>query len=316
MDSPFPQDTQLTAIAVIVRNQMMIADEVLPRTAPLGKEKFSYQSYPAEQQFTVPDTKVGRRSQVNEVEFSGKRVTDETEDHGLDHPLPISDINNAPANTNIEALTTEMLSGLIILDREVRTSRLVFNKDSYAGNSEVVSATDRFDAAGSDPVEYLLDVLDRPIMRPNIAVIGQSEWRLLRTHPAVVKAVHGNNGDKGAATRQQVAELLEIEDILVGRARVNYAKPGKAAELRPCWRGGMALIYQDKAAAKVAGVVDGSNVTFGFTAQYGTRVAGSKDDSTIGLRGGRRVRVGESVKEVICAPHLGFFLQDVITPAA
>ncbi|MCT9014611.1 hypothetical protein N6G05_13680 [Cupriavidus gilardii] len=198
----------------------------------------------------------------------------------------------------------------------MRTSRLVFDPQSYAGNSETVAATDRFDAADSDPVEYLLDVLDRLIMRPNIAVIGQSEWRVLRTHPAIVKAVHGNNGDKGAATRQQVAELLEIEDILVGRARVNYAKPGQPGQLKPCWRGGMALIYRDAAAAKVAGVVEGSNVTFGFTAQYGTRVAGAKDDASIGLRGGRRVRVGESVKEVICAPQLGFFLKDVITPAA
>lgn len=315
MDSPFPQDIQLTAIAVLVRNQMMIADDVLPRTAPLGKEKFAYQNYPLEQQFTVPDTKVGRRSQVNEVEFGGKRVTDETEDHGLDHPLPISDINNAPANTNIEALTTEMLSGLIILDREVRTAKTVFSAASYGGNTENVGVTDRFDNPDSDPIEYLLDVLDRPIMRPNIAILGQAEWRFLRTHPAVVKAVHGTAGDKGAATREQVAELLELERILVGRARVNASKPGQAAALKPCWAGGAAFIYQDASAAKVAGAVDGANVTFGFTAQYGTRVAGAENDPKIGLRGGRRVRVGESVKEVICAPGLGFFLKDVITPA-
>jgi hypothetical protein len=315
MDSPFPQDTQLTAIAVLVKNQMMIADDVLPRTAPLGKEKFAYQEYPIEQQFTVPDTKVGRRSQVNEVEFAGKRLTDETEDHGLEHALPMSDITNAPANTNVEALTTEMLSGLIILDRELRTANKVFDPATYDGNSETVGASDRFDNPDSDPVEYLLDVLDRPIMRPNIAVIGQAEWRLLRTHPAIVKAVHGNSGDKGAATRQQVAELLEIDQILIGRARVNRAKPGQAAQIKPCWKGGMALLYQDAAAAKVAGVVDGANVTFGFTAQFSTRVAGAKDDGNIGLRGGRRVRVGESVKEVVCAPGLGFFLKDVITPA-
>lgn len=68
----------------------------------------------------------------------------------------------------------------------------------------------------------------------------------------------------------------------------------------------MSLLYQDTAAAKIAGVVDGANVTFGFTAEYGTRIAGAEYDSRIGLRGGRRVRVGESVKEIVCAPELGF----------
>ena len=74
MTSPFPIDPQLTAIAVIVRNQAMIADQVLPRTSSLAKPTFAYQYYPPAQQFTVPDTKVGRRSQVNQVEFNGERV--------------------------------------------------------------------------------------------------------------------------------------------------------------------------------------------------------------------------------------------------
>lgn len=43
MPSPFPIDPQLTAIAVIVRNQAMIADQVLPRTSPLAKTQFAYQ---------------------------------------------------------------------------------------------------------------------------------------------------------------------------------------------------------------------------------------------------------------------------------
>ncbi|HHV7519295.1 TPA: phage capsid protein [Burkholderia orbicola] len=315
MTSPFPIDPQLTAIAVIVRNQAMIADLVLPRTSSLAKPTFGYQYYPPTQQFTVPDTKVGRRSQVNQVEFNGKRVTSETEDYGLDHALPQTDLDDAPDNTNLEALTTEMLAGLILLDRESRVSRTVFDPATYKGNAENVAATDRFDNPNSDPLEFLLEVLDRPIMRPNVAVLGQSEWRALRQHPVIAKAVHGNAGDKGAATRAQVAELLEIDQILVGRARVNLSKPGQQAKIAPAWSGGMSLLYQDTAAAKIAGVVDGANVTFGFTAEYGTRIAGAEYDSKIGLRGGRRVRVGESVKEVVCAPELGFFLKDVITPA-
>lgn len=309
---PFPQSTQLTAIAIAVRNRALIADDVLPRTLPLSKDSFQYQNYPAEQFMTVPDTKVGRRSRVNEVNFNGALVTESTEDFGLEHPLPIKDIDNAPDNTNLEAVTTEWLTGLVLLDREIRTANKVFSPTVYGGNTETVDATDKFSNVDSDPIGHLLDVLDRPIMRPNTMIIGQSEWRALRTHPKVVKAVNRTSGDAGAATLAAVAELLEIEKILVGSALVNSAKPGQDANMQKCWKGGLSLIYQDVAAAKVSGLVNGANVTFGFTAQTGTRVAGAQDDGDIGLRGGRRVRVGETVKEVICAPQLGFFLKDVI----
>jgi len=314
MPSPFPTDPQLTAIAVLVKNRQLIADLVLPRTAPLKKSEFKYQKYPIEQQFTVPDSKVGRRSRVNQVEFKGELVTDSTADFGLEHPLPFSDERDAPDNTNVEGMTTEWLMNLVLLGREVRAANLVFKAASYGGNSETVSAGDRFDDPTSDALGLVLDVLDRPIMRPNVVTFGQSEWRAFRTHPAIVKAVHGNSGDSGAVTREQVADLLELDKVLVGRSLVNIAKPGQAANLNPCWRGGVSFIYQDEAAAKIAGVVEGANVTFGFTAQTGERVAGAWDDRNIGLRGGRMVRSGETVKEVICAPALGFYLKDVITP--
>ncbi|MCW5300875.1 phage capsid protein [Herbaspirillum lusitanum] len=315
MPTPFPQDTQLTAIAIAVRNPNLIADEVLPRSTPLSKTGFKYQEYPVEQFMTVPDTKVGRRSRVNQVDFKGKLVSNSTEDYGLEHPLPNSDITDAPDNTNLEAMTSEWLAGLVLLDREYRVAQLVFNPASYGANNATIAAADRFDNANSDPLEMLLDYLDRPILRPNTMTIGQREWRLLRTHPVIAKAANGTSGDKGAVTKERVAELLEIEKIVVGQARLNSAKPGQNANLQPCWAGGLSLTYQDAAAAKMSGVVDGANVTFGFTAQTGQRVAGAKDDSNIGLRGGRMVRVGETVKEVICAPSLGFFLKDVITPA-
>ncbi|WP_211452615.1 phage capsid protein [Collimonas antrihumi] len=314
MDSPFPQDPQLTAIAIAISNNELIADLVLPRTTPLGKSSFKYQEFETAQFFTVPDTKVGRRSQVNEVEFHGEMKTESTEDFGLEHPLPFADVRDAPDNTNLEVLTAQWLTGLVLLDREVRTARKVFDQDTYGDNSEVVGATDRFDNPDSDPLNHLLDVLDRTILRPNMITMGQAEWRALRTHPAIVSAVQRNSGIKGAVSKEAVAELLEIKQILVGRSLVNTAKPGTAAKLKLCWSGGISAIYQDETAAKISGVVDGANVTFGFTAQTGTRFGSSWDDRNIGLTGGRRVRIGESVKEVICAPSLGYFLKDVITP--
>ena len=46
--------------------------------------------------------------------------------------------------------------------------------------------------------------------------------------------------------------------------------------------------------------------------QYKTRVVGTINDPNIGLRGGRRVRVGESVKELITAPMAAYLIEDAV----
>ena len=51
---------------------------------------------------------------------------------------------------------------------------------------------------------------------------------------------------------------------------------------------------------------------FGFTAQFGTRIAGSIAQPTMGLRGSQQIRVGESVKEVISANDAGYFFQNAV----
>ena len=125
-NAPFPIDAELTAIAIAYRNGRMIADDVLPRV-PVGKQEFKYWKYDLADGFTVPNTLVGRKSRPNEVEFDATDATDSTEDHGLDAPVPKADIDNAPANYNPLGRATEQTTNLIVLDREVRTSALVFN---------------------------------------------------------------------------------------------------------------------------------------------------------------------------------------------
>ena len=99
----------------------------------------------------------------------------------------------------------------------------------------------------------------------------------------------------------------QLDEILVGEGWVNTARRGQAPTLARVWGKHCALLYRD-------GMADtrGGRTTFGFTAQWGERIAGSIPDKDIGLRGGERVRVGESVAELITAGDLGYFLQDAV----
>jgi len=85
---------------------------------------------------------------------------------------------------------TEALTDLILLRREKRVADLVFSNDSYnSGHKETRSGTDQWsDYTNSEPREQILEALDVPLQRPNIFVLGNDTWRLLRQHPQIVSS--------------------------------------------------------------------------------------------------------------------------------
>lgn len=305
--APFPIQSELTAIAIAYSNPSMIADAILPRS-PVGTQVFKYLTYTKSDRFTIPNTVVGRTSKPNEIEFGASEVESSTRDHALDSPIPMADIENAPSNYDPRGHAVESIMKLIELDREKRVADLVFAAATYpTGNKTTLSGTDQWsDYTNSTPIDDIESALDTPIMRPNIMVLGRASFSKLRGHPDIAKIVHGNSGDKGLATRQQIADAFELEEVLVGDSWYNTAKPGQTASYSRLWGKHCALLHRDRTASTREGV------TFGLTAQWGDRVSGSNPDPNIGMRGGERVRAGESVKELIVASDVGYLYTNAV----
>lgn len=305
---PFPVDPKLSAVAIAYRNQdiALIADDVLPRT-PVDEE-FKYLVFEKGQGFTVPDTRVGRKSTPNEVEFNATEISDRVVDYGLDDLVPNRDILTDNQNIDPLGVATGFLTNLLNLDREQRVANLVFSNASYAvGNKVTLSGTSQWsDAVNSDPVVAISNLLDVPIMRPNIAVFGQATWTALRRHPKIVQAVFGTNQGAGLVSRQQFSDLFELQALYVGQGFVNSAKKGQALSMQRVWGKHASFIYRDRSAGPQQGA------TFGFTGQFGDKIAGSIDEPTIGLKGSVRVRVGEMLKELITANDLGYFVENAV----
>ncbi len=314
---PFVTNPVLTAIAIGYSNPAvtLIADRVLPRV-PVGGEKFKWMEYPLAEGFTVPETKVGRMSSPNRVEFTAAEKDASTDDYGLDDVVPNSDIKEAErqraaglSNYDPRARATEGVTNLVQLAREVRVAGLIHNAANYASTRKVtMSGTSQLsDYANSKPIDVLLTAIDGPLVfRANTLVMGQPVWAKLRSHPDLVNAVRGNLTNKGVITREELAALLEIKQVLVGESFVNTARKGQDVSLGRVWGKHIAALYIDPAATNQRGV------TFGFTAECGNRIAGTLQDPDIGLEGGERVRVGEKVKELIVAKDAGYFIENAV----
>lgn len=313
MPTPFPVQPELTAIAIAYKNPDVayIADEVMPRV-PVA-QKFKYLKLNQGDFFTVPDTKVGRKSEPNVVEFGATEVTDSVEDWWLDDIVPNDDIQ-AAANANYDPLgrAVEGVTNLVMLDREIRVANKTFTLGNWAAaNRTTLAGTSQWsDYAASNPVDAILAAMDLCLIRPNVLVLGQAVWTKLRQHPKVVEAVKatgaGGVNAAGVVARQQVAELFEVNKVLVGTGWVNSAKKGQTPSMTRVWGKHCALLALNSNPDPM------QITTWAFTAQFGTKVAGSIDEPKMGLRGSVRVRSGESVKEVIAANDLGYFFQNAI----
>ena len=317
---PFPHDPARTAIVQMYTEPGMIADRVLPLTPPLGKSEFKWFRYKIDDSFIVPDTRLGRKSKPAEVEFEGEEVTDSTHHYGLSDSVPQEDVDAAGATGTSSKEWADPVDTAIIrmthllkLDREVRVANLVFGADHYGTDyKETLAAGDRFDAATSSPLKTLEEALTKPIFRPNIAVFGQAGWSAFRQHKDVLAATNKQSGaEAGLASRRAVAELLEVDEVLVGRSRVASNQQGQDLALKRAWDKSVACLYRGAygGSATPSGVAgserqeglqaDLARATFGFTAVYRPLNAYSRFNEGVGIKGVTELIVRESSKEVI-----------------
>lgn len=300
--APFTVVPRLTQIAMAFRPQGMIADMVCPRITVPG-EKFYYTTFTTSESFTIPDTKVGRTGDPNEVEFGGTENTDATEDYGLDDPVPNKDIRNS-SGTNFDPLgrATEGTALLVALARESRVADLLTTLTNYDSSLRTtLTGTDQWSDASSSPITKITAAADSMLLSPNTLVLGQAAWTALRKNAEIVHAVRGTGATKGLVTREEVATLFELDNIYVGQSFYNSAKKGQTASYARLWGKHASLLYLDRNIQST----QGSMPTFCITAQWGDMVAGTYN-STKGLEGSTVVRVGEHVKELITAQLCGY----------
>jgi len=313
MDFSFPINPTLTAIAIAFQNQSdsLIADTVLPRI-PSGYS-FKWTKYSSDQAYTLQDTRVGNKSAPNRVDFGGSEQLGKVNPYGLMDSVGGEEIEAfekmpKPASggpLDPRQLSAMMLTNLILLDREVRVANLVFNPATYpASQQAILAGSSQWSDPTSDPITTILSSLDTCLVRPNALVFGRSTFTSLRKHPKIVQAVFRNLAGAGVVTREAIAEIFEVKQVLVGDAFLNTARKNQPVTNQRAWGKHAAALYINQQAAETMQPV------FGFTAQMGARIAGDIPNPELGLAGGVDIKVGEYVQEVIAAPETAFFWQN------
>ena len=306
-----PIGEQQTGLVIAYKNPKLIADQVMPiKTLEGSEHTFKYFERTKGDAFTVEDTRVGRLSEPNIIHLSGEEKSDFVVARGLEDIIPREDIDQIQNKDRFVNTHLEYLVNKLMLGREKIVADIVQDTNNYgSGLSKTYENNEGIGATGFDIVKTILDWLDKPLARPNKLGMSYAVWTHLRSDPNVIKSIHPDGNGYGIATLQQVRDLFEVEEILIGEARINTTKNAKNLSLERCWGNHIWAHYEEK----LSDLKDG--VAWGMTAQLGDRISQIIDAPKIGLKGAEIIKVGMYQKEVVVGKDAGFLLKNVLKTA-
>lgn len=307
-----PVDRRRSAIAIRYMNESLIHRIVMP-PVPAGGERFTWFKYRSGEAFRTVNSLVGRTGQVQDIEFGYDEVEGRTKDYGLQTPVPQKDIDNAPAGSgDILDQKTEMVTQWVELDREKRVADTVFDINNYAtSNRLTLSGAGQFSnytldtdtpANESNPIGVIETAKRTMLARPNLCIMGEDTWSILRQHPKLISAQHGNEGRYGLMTEEFFQEMFGMQ-LVIGAARLDATREGQTPNPARLWDNDIALLRIDPTANIQSGM------TWGMSPEWGARRVYRWFDQDIGLDGGQIVRVGEHCTEIVAAPDYGYIIK-------
>ncbi|MFA6688866.1 MAG: hypothetical protein WCS18_05240 [Sphaerochaetaceae bacterium] len=305
----FAITTEQTGLVIAYKNEELIADKVFPISEKKSSHlNFKWHKASLGDAFTVPDTQVGRKSRPNQVTFDGTDESGLARAFGLEYPVPQEDIDEAaPAISNYVNRKLLQLMDRVLLGREIRISSMAQNPANYASDQVYATAAgDKFTDSSSNPLKYLRAKMLKAYVRPTKVIFGPEAWEAFATHPKVVSAAFGNSGESGIATRERVAQLLEVSEVIVGKSWANSAKLGQKPVLERTWKDNVIMQYDSPLSDQEDGLAYARSV------QIGARVVESYESKEQGLRGGFILKAGFYHGDVILNEYCGSLLTGVI----
>jgi hypothetical protein len=282
--------------------------------------RFSWDTWDIDQQYEAVKNLdlTDRRSAPNERDYSSHQETAQVNSYALMSIVPQDDVVDAKSkNTNLDPINhaAESLARELWRLRLQRIMDLYRSPSSYAaGNVYDVPSGERLNT-DTNWVKLLLAQRDKMLLPPNVIVFSnRATWTAFRTHSSIVEAIKltgaGKNDAVGTVQEQAVAELFEVERVIVCRNLVNTS-PKIAGQSQPkgpiSTENFIAFALLDPISR-----LEGTVPSFIMTAVYRPLQAFTVFDPLLGVEGATKVKVAWRGKEIIKSRQAGFLLRNVL----
>lgn len=294
-----------------------IAERLFP-VVPVTKQADRYFTYPKDNWFRVEAQK---RAPGAESAGGGYELTTDTyfaDVYAIHKDVPDQIRSNADPAVNPDNEATLWSTEQCMLIRELVVLTQFFVTGVWG--TEVVGVTgvpaggqfQFWNEAGSVPITDLEDgiisVESQTGRRPNTLTLGARVWSVLKNHPDFIARVNSGQTPGGPAlvSRQRLAEILEIDEVLVTRAVQNTALEGATATI-DYMAGNHALLTHKPASPGL--LTPSAGYIFGWTGFLGAGAFGNRmSQFRLPQLQSDRIECELAFDAKLVAAELGYFL--------
>jgi hypothetical protein len=294
-------DPVLTNLALGYTNNELIAETLFP-IVEVEKERNKLPKF-GKEAFKIYNTERALRAKSNRINPEG--ITDmdlATDEHDLEYPIDYRE--EAEAAFPLQAHATMTVTGAIQLRREKTCADMAQNLANYgAGNKVTLAGASQFTHVDSDPITVIETgkeaVRAKIGRRPNTMVIGAKSLLPLKFHAKLIDKI--KYVQKGMIRLEQLRDLFEIENIVVGEAV--YAGDNDA--FGDIWGDNIILAYVPKRQGSLARHI--GEPSFGYTPRRkgALQVDVRTEDGKIEL-----VRSTDNYRPYIVGAEAGYLIND------
>lgn len=229
----------LTNLSVAFRNENYIADRVFPPVM-VGKQSDIIPLYTRDMWLRAVAQRRGPGTMAARSGYSvDTSNTYFAVNWAIGKDIPDEVAANADAPFNMERDSMEWVTDQIQLRKEIQFASTAFAASSWTtqvtGGSNFIKFNDY---GSSDPIGVLRTNMRtvRQIIgrRPNVIAMGEIVWDRLVDHPDILDRIKGaaSPGSPAIVTKNLVAAILEVDDVVVADALQVTSAEGAGSETR------------------------------------------------------------------------------------
>lgn len=146
----------------------------------------------------------------------GKPIDDQVEDN-TDEPID-NDSDAAEFLTDLELIRRERAMAAVAFVDSVWSTDITGNTSASAYGSSTVAQWDDDNASPLEDIAYYREYMKlRTGLFPNVLAIGLPVWTKLKNNASILARITGgsNNGSPAMVTKEMVAGLMELDEIVV-----------------------------------------------------------------------------------------------------
>lgn len=276
-----------------------VGTQIMP-ILPVMESTANYPVMPKEVMLKLQDTKRAMRGKYPRSDFEWEEGFYSTSENGWEEAVDDREVKLYASTFDAEAMATQRATVIIARGQEKRIADIVFNATNFTANAITHEWDDATNAVPiTDVATGKLAIRSASGMLPNALIVAYSTFLNLKQCDQIVDLLKYTfpGIDINQMSLQQLAQVLDVPQVIVGGAVYDSAKKGQDASIADLWDNEYAMLTKISTTPQLTEPCIGR--TFLWTPESGGgHVVESYRDETVR---GDVVRVRQDTSEALIA---------------